>query len=326
MKKYIKYMALPLVAALIVGCMEFLSVNHPETAPVNSVFEATFEVSVEVDPDLGDTRGIVLVGVLAPVSWNPSENITVTYSSSDMPGGPVTDAPMRLATDDDLNADNKTWPTIMTERLGTQGNYEPMQWVAFLSTTPHEWNPGDKFTGTVKVSLKTGTENIKTNLAYFIGNQQDGVNTDPQYYLLHKQPFETTGGDNALIDYTVPKMLYITPDAFTWEDIVAVNFDPTIQVDGEDSPLLNADEVYMMAEATYNSGANKVTVDEISSKTLMTKFDSVFKLYIYPHEFFGIPAGTEIEKITFYFVNKDKSIEVKNPSTGEPFTADENNI
>ena len=121
-------------------------------------------------------------------------------------------------------------------------------------------------------------------------------------------------------------MLYITPDAFTWEDIVAVNFDPTIQVDGEDSPLLNADEVYMMAEATYNSGANKVTVDEISSKTLMTKFDSVFKLYIYPHEFFGIPAGTEIEKITFYFVNKDKSIEVKNPSTGEPFTADENNI
>lgn len=326
MKKYIKYIAAVLVAAAVAGCMEFISVNHPESAPVDSTFEASFEVSAEVDPDLGDTRGTVLVGVLAPVSWNPAENITVTYSSSDMPGGAVTDAPMRLVTDADLNADKKTWPVIMTERLGMQGNYEPMQWVAFLSTTSHTWNPGDKFTGTVKVSVKTGSENIKTNLAYFIGNQQDGVNTDPKYYLLHKQPFETTGGENAVIDYTLPKMFYITPDAFTWEDIVAVNFDPTVQVDGKDSPLLGAEEVYLMAEATYNSGADKVTVDEISAKTLMMKSDRIFKLYIYPHEFFGIPAGTEIEKITFWFVNKDKSVEVKNPSTGEPFTSDINNI
>lgn len=328
MKRYVRYAAVFFIAAAAVaGCMEFLSVQHPETAPVNSTFEAEFEVSIEVDADLGDTRGSVLVGVLAPVSWNPSENITVTYSSPDMPGGAVTDQPMRLATSEDLNADKKTWTTVMTEKLGTQGNYEPVQWVAFLSVNEHLWNPNDKFTGTVKVSVKTGAENLKTNLAYFIGNPQDGVNDDSQYYLLYRQDsFETTGGSNATVDYTMPKMCYIYPDAFTWEDIVAVSFDPTIQVDGEDSPLLGTDEIYVMARAVYDSGTKEATVEEIGSKTLMTRSDNVFRLYIYPHEFFGIPSDKVIENVSFYFVNGDKSIEVKNPSTGEPFEMSENNI
>ena len=147
MRKYIKYIAAAIIAVVVAGCMEFLSVNHPDSAAVSSLVNASFNISVEIDPELGDTRGTILVGVLAPVSWNPQDNIVVTYSSTDMPGGPVENMPMRLATDADLDPDKKTWTNAMTEKLGTQGNYEPVQWVAFISETKHNWNPGDKFTG-----------------------------------------------------------------------------------------------------------------------------------------------------------------------------------
>ena len=325
MRKYIKYIAAAIIAVVIAGCMEFLSVNHPESAAVSSLVNASFNISVEIDPELGDTRGTILVGVLAPVSWNPQDNIVVTYSSADMPGGPVENMPMRLATDADLDPDKKIWTNVMTEKLGTQGNYEPVKWVAFISETKHNWNPGDKFTGTVNVSFKTGSENLKTNLAYFIGNTQDAVNSDPKYYLLHKQPFETTGGTNETIDYTAPKICFVSPDAFTWEDIVAINYDHRIQIDGKDSPLYDADAVYLIARALYDGG-QETTVDNISAKTLMVKKDNVWKLYMYPHDFFGIPAGKKIEKIYFSFTNADKSVIVKNPVNGEEFTVAENNI
>ena len=47
-------------------------------------------------------------------------------------------------------------------------------------------------------------------------------------------------------------------------------------------------------------------------------------LYIYPHEFFGIPAEKRIENVSFYMASEDKSIEVKMPD-GEEFSFPENN-
>ena len=42
-----------------------------------------------------------------------------------------------------------------------------------------------------------------------------------------------------------------------------------------------------------------------------------------PHESFGVPAGVKIDKVSFYMVNADKSIEVKMPD-GEEFSFPEN--
>ena len=117
----------------------------------------------------------------------------------------------------------------------------------------------------------------------------------------------------------------MTPEAFTWEDIVALHYDATVQVDGEDSPLKGADKVYLMARATYDGGAQESVVDVVGSKTLMlSESKDKWVLYIYPHEFFGIPAEKRIENVSFYMVNEDKSIEVKMPD-GEEFSFPENN-
>lgn len=214
MKRNFKYPVLTGIAALAAACMEFLAVSHPDSAPVNTGVDVSFEVKVKVAELIGERKTMV-VGILAPTVWNMAENAVITYSSDDMPGGAVKDLPMRLATDGDLTPDGTAWAASMTSKLGTQGNYEPVEWTAFLSETEHSWVDNDEFTGTVRIRFTTGAENIRTYLAYFIGNTNDAVNDDPQYYLLHKQLFETVGGESATTDYTQPKMCSIQPDAFT---------------------------------------------------------------------------------------------------------------
>lgn len=320
MKRSYRYLAIVALTLFVAGCMKFLSVNHPETAPVNTGVDASFEVSVEVNKDI-DLRTTPVVAILAPAVWNLAGNAVVTYTTSDGTGTNE----MRLATDADLDPSGKPWATALKDGIGLKGNYEPMEWATFIATTNHNWGAGAQFTGTVNIHFTTGAENLRTNLAYFIGNTQDGVNGDPQYYLLHEQRFETTGGSNATIDYTLPKMCSITPEAFTWEDIVALHYDATVQVDGADSPLKGAAKVYLMARATYGGGTQEAVVDVVGTKTLMTS-DGKDKwvLYIYPHEFFGIPADQKIDNVSFYMVNEDKSIEVKMPDGGE-FSFPENN-
>lgn len=320
MKRYYRYLTIAALAALVAGCMEFLSINHLETAPVNTGVDATFDVKIKIAENIGN-RTTPVIAMLAPTAWQIGQNAVITYTTSD--GSGVME--MRLATGTDVEPKTGgTWAAALKSRLGQKGNYEPVEWVAFIASTQHNWVDNDEFTGKITVRFTTGSENIKTNLAYFIGNTQDGVHDDPQYYLLHEQPFETTGGSNATIDYTLPKMCSISPENFTWEDIVAINYDAAIQVDGVDSPLKGADEIYLMARASYNGETQEIVVDQVGEKTLMTKNGrDKWMLYLYPHEFFGIPAGVKIDQVRFYLVNADKSIEVKMPD-GEEFTFPEN--
>ena len=46
MKRYYRYLTIAALAAIIAGCMEFLAINHPETAPVNTGVDATFDVKI----------------------------------------------------------------------------------------------------------------------------------------------------------------------------------------------------------------------------------------------------------------------------------------
>lgn len=320
MKRNYRYLTIAALTAFVAGCMEFLAIDHPATAPVNTGVNATFEVKVKVADQIG-TRTTPVVAMLAPAAWKIAENAVVTYTTSDGSGT----MEMRPATDADVEPGTKgTWSGGLRERIGLKGNYEPVEWVAFIAATDHAWKDNDEFTGTVHVRFTTGGDNLKTNLAYFIGNTQDGVNNDPQYYLLHEQPFETTGGDNPTVDYTTPKMCTITPEAFTWEDIVAIRYDATVQVDGEDSPLKGAEAVYLLARASCEGGTQEVVVDLPNARTRMTADGrDKWVLYLYPHEFFAVPQGVKIGEVSFFLSNADRSIEVKMPD-GEEFTFPEN--
>ncbi len=323
MKRYIQILTVTSAVLLVAACMQILSFTHPETAPVNSDVNVSIGVGIDIEGSI-DVRHTPVVSILVPAAWNPAD-IVMTYSSVNAPGGPFTGSPMRLATASDVEVKTGLgWNAALLKKLGTKGNYDPVQWVTFIDNTTHPtWVGGVSFTATINIKFKTGSENLRAYLAYFIGNTQDGVHDDTQYFLLRDILFETTGGSNALHDYTVPKMWNIVPEKFTWKDIVRFNYDATIQVDGEDSPLKGADAIYFMATATYN-GTQTVTVDAVSSKTLMKEADDdKWFLYMYPNEFFGLPSSVKIENIDFYMVNQDKSITVRMPD-GSDFTLPEN--
>lgn len=309
MKRYQKYLALIGLALSVAACMKILKVTHPETAPVNTGVDVS--IDIEVTPaETGSSR--VLVGILAPEKWKLAENSHVTFTTS---YGPKT-MTMRVATDADVAPSGKTWPASLRDSLGTQDNYEPVEWTAFIADEELSWTNKEVFTGTVQIHFTTGAENLKTNLAYVVSNVKEAADVDVR--AVHKQLFETTGGDNATIDYTQPKLCSITPETFTWEDIVALHYNLSIPINGEDSPLKDADAVYLMARATYGDGAYEAVVDEVGPKTRMMKNGAdEWVLWIYPHEFFGIPSGVKIDAVSFYMVNADKSIEVKMPDGGE---------
>ena len=315
MKKTYRYLAGIAVALAAAACVTLVNFNHPDSAPVNSEVTVSMDVTVE-NTGNGAAASNVVVAMLAPVSWNIAETAEITFSSDDMPGGPWTNQTMRLAVDADVDMNGASIASVI-EGFGTRENYEPVEWVVFVSEKQHSLPDGSSFSGTVNIKFKTGSENIRTNLSYFVGETYCSNYTDNglDTYVIQDKVFETTGGSNDLIDYTVAKYTYVTPDMFTWEDIVAFNYDVNVEINGEPSSLKDADAVYFIGTAYY--GDQTVTVDEISEKTLMLKEDNLWKKYMYPHEYFNIPAGTKIDKIEFHLTNADKSISLANPDGSE---------
>lgn len=72
MKRNYRYLTIAALAAFVAGCMEFLAIDHPATASVNTGVDATFEVKVKVADQIG-TRTTPVVAMLAPAAWKIAE-------------------------------------------------------------------------------------------------------------------------------------------------------------------------------------------------------------------------------------------------------------
>ena len=314
MKRYYQYIIVTVILiAAVISCMELKKFLHPQSAPIDSYVDVSLEIEYNLEGF--DRTAKVVVAMLAPTNWN-SDDIVVTYSSENMRGGPYVNMPMHRIPPNEIDSQSGLdWVSSLTKGLGKFGNYDPVQWVAFMGEEDHNWKIGDNFTATVNIKFKTGTENIRVNLVYFVSNSVEGVHNDSQYYILQDFLFETTGGSNPLVDYTVPKMCSVSPVKFTYKDIIRLNFNATVQVDDEDSPLKGADEVFFMAKAIYDNETKSVEVYETSAKTLMHKEDKdKWFVYFYPHEYFSIPTDVKIDNISYYITDRDKSIEVRLPN------------
>ena len=322
MKRYYKYLiAFAVLIVVVLSCITITNFSHPESAPVNS--NVNVAIDIQGSP-LEDRAAKVIVAMLVPLNWN-TDNIMVTYSSQDLAGGPYVNMPMRKTTTADIEPTGSVdWVSSLTSKFGKKGNYEPVQWVAFIGERELTWNNKVQFTGTVNIKFKTGSENIKVNLAYFISNSYGGIYPNATNYILRQFLFQTTGGDNPLIDYTIPDICSVGPEDYTFKDILRLNYNATVQVDDKDSPLKGADEVFFIAKATYDNGTKSVEVSETSAKTLMHKEDKDrWFIYFYPLDHFSLPANTKIDNISYYLTNRDKNIAVRLPN-GNDFGITEN--
>lgn len=301
------------LALAVFSCMTIEEIIFPDDPKVNSDIEITVRVKLVTETD--DISKMVFA-VLAPKSWHLSTNADLTLTTSGYASqgfSEVTGEKMILmeSTDKEPTTDS-AWPSAYQSKIGVMGNTGPVEWTVFHSQTTFTINDNvskDPIYGTIKIRLKTGPDNIKFFMGFGFCGMHYGLNDggEGRYKANEKtKVLQVTGGSGASLDYTVLNYVSTIPSVFRYGDIFSVNFSSVVGT--TETPLKGEEKVYMCGKAVLSDGS-EVVVDTPSQSNLMTKTsDLTYQKYIFPKQFFGLPASAVIEKLFFYFTNADKSV------------------
>jgi len=306
-------------------CFTILSVDQPSTATAGERITITLEVEVLEDqfqPGSGSVGGTTLVlGFLAPESWDAGENTTITVSS------PVFSTTMSYAPDLMNNSNSsgvQPWAEFLELVQGYGENYGKMEWVIFEADESYQIQPDEvPLYGSIVIETTVGMENMITQLGYFIGEQDNGFWEKNNNWSFFFTPcMEVTGGEGEIINLCgpapLPETIAVTPDSYSWNDLVNIRFDATKGVDGEPTRLQGASQVYLCAVAHYETGTIEVC-DKSDATAFNFQGEDIWTLTIWPMELFNIPEDTLVTQITYTLENLQGNISVQNPDSGEDF-------
>jgi hypothetical protein len=164
--------------------------------------------------------------------------------------------------------------------------------------------------GVVTITLKTGSENMRVNLAYTYCGKTYGFGSEeyPGEGVIASKVMEIGDMENDMVDYTAAPAVSTTPSAFGWGDIFAVNFRE------QNSSLKDTEAVYLQAKVVYDGGLER-TVYGATDKNLMENTEGdLWQKYIYPLDYFDLPAGTQIERVEVYMTDATQTVTVKDPA------------
>lgn len=317
-------LAMIAAAALTFACMAITDIILPENAQVNSEVEIT--VITELRTETDETTKMIFAA-LFPKSWKAAETISATLTTSgySTQGYPeVVNQPMQLvnATDKEMTT-SLPWAAAYQSKIGFMENKGDVEWIVFESQ--NEFIINDKvskepITGTVKLKVKTGADNIKYFFAAGFCSKRSGFGGNDGRYKENEtsKVWEITGGTGASYDFTVLPLVSTVPSILRYGDMFSVCFES--MVEGEETALYEENAIYLCGKATLSDGT-ELTVDTTSDTNLMKKKGEVsYYRYIYPAQFFNVPEGKEITKVEVYFTNKDKSkVVYKNDAEQEMF-------
>ena len=308
-------------ALVVAACMYMDDIIFPDgKISVNSDIEVTVKFHCEPGSDLANTQ--MVMGILTPRSWDLANNaeLYLTTEGYNTQGGVdvVEEKMIPIEASETEYSSGLAWPDAFQNKLGALGNTGSVQWTAWKSQTYFTVNDNtskENIYGTIKVKMKTGPKNIK----FFFGagwcsykrGFDDGDDSRYQENSLAKV-MNVTGGSGS-DDYTVYHYFSTTPNDVRYGDIFSLNL--LTSVDGSDLNIKGTDKIYYCMEATLADGT-VVTMDKVSDETLMTRndTDSYFR-YIYPKSVLGLPSTAQIESLSVWFVNEDKSIVCKDKDT-----------
>lgn len=336
------FIGIALIALLMTMCMTITEVIQPESAAVNEEIEIT--VKVDMKPEQNNNNYFVF-GVLVPKSWNIKGNATASFDSPyDFGDGFPVKGPMRIAGDDfiafpqdeakDVNGqkNGETWSSEVEKNVGIGANYADVEWVVFISENKCKVRENENFSGTVSLKLKVGDGHTKAQLGYFVGNANHGLKIEnpprddgkgkKHYDYIFTDCMTITGAANDATDLCGPppsSTVKIAPDNFLFDDIITIRFDAKEGLDGANTSLYNASEVYVCATAHLTDGST-ITVCGNNDKSKMTLVgNNIWELTIWPTGYFNVPAGNMITHLELNFQNSDGSIVVKHPNFGIDF-------
>lgn len=304
-------LALLAFLGLLVSCKFTVeSIKMPDTITAGSTIEINTRMSCfHVQSD--ETSRLIF-GMLVPSDWKAAERTTITISTEGRPEGQqgkpeVVNATMSPV--DPSSVDPNTglpWASAFQSAYGSCGNYGLTEWVVFQSDEEYVVCWGENLTWYIdaKITMTVPETNTKFYFANAFCGTSGGFGSDDngnKFSDALVKTFEVTGGTGK-DDYTVPPLTSTTPLTFTYEDIFSVNF--TSSVEGFDTALFGENNVYLNGKCVLKSGKT-LEVTAKTDATLMKKTSDInYYKYIYPRDFFGIPANDGIAEIYVWFVDK----------------------
>lgn len=322
-----------LMFAFLFGCVFLDSYSVKQTLADGTQVDwvkagevATFTIDGNIDCKENDHNGVAfVVAILAPKSWKVRENTTMTYTTTVLSDG-KTVLPMIPIPEATLpkNGGGLTWSDALMGRYGVGTNaLNDMEWIAFQSKDLYDIMNGEKPVFKITIKCKTGMQNLKAHIGFFINHTDDGLSagTDHCKQICSEECFEVVEGRGLVIDYCNPHFNKVEPLASLQDDYVTFSFlGATYSND-----LVRADAVYMEAIA-YTENGGVYSVKEKSEKTLMkkeTSYSATCNLTVWPANYFGIPEGETISKIEYIFTNRDGSITITQSDDDEFVTGED---
>lgn len=331
------FLALPLVFLFVTSCFDITDVTQPASAKVGESISITVKVNYDSE-DTDQNYKFLIFGMLAPKSWDLSNNATVRFDSSinqspDRPGSGV----MILDPEDvsfwgnkskglDGNETGNSWTVDMNEILDIGENYGESEWVAFRSENPIDASQ-TSVDGTITVTLTVGEGHSGAQLGYWVGSHNDGFKQEDsidsstqdaksRFWDTHFKNITITGAGAAATDLTGPAptfTAFITPEGYMFDDIITVRFDAKEGLDGGNTALYNVGAVNMNATALLGDGTTIVKADRDAASSMTLVGNNIWELTLWPPAYFGVTAGNIITEMHLSFTNPDGSILVRNP-------------
>jgi hypothetical protein len=315
-KWFLANMVVVVLAFMAITCVFIDGVEYADTVQAGET--AAFIVKVSVDGQATVTNTRMVIGFLAPKSWNAAQNTTVTYTSSADAG--VQTMSLVPAGTSPKNSPGMSWAAAIRNRFGVGENVlDDMEWVVYQSDNTYTVNNGDDLTADVLISAKAGMDNLKFKPTFFLNHTDDGLSTDDKHFKVYKGScFTVTGGTGDLIDFCEVHFNAAQPLTATKDDFVTFSF----QGDVADNDLIHADKIFLCAKA-YTQNGGELEVCQTEAKSQMKKqfqYGNAYSITVWPANYFTVPEGDEVLKIEYSFRNEDGSVEITDAGNAFVYT------
>jgi hypothetical protein len=273
-------------------CIYIDDLIQPQTSDAGKIITITLKIRMHPLQEIDNAH--IIIGILAPSSWNATANTTMTYESS-KGNGTLVKIPDNIFTTDGRT----TWPVEIMDKVGIGPNeLNDLEWTTFWTKETYSIASNDPdINGTVQIKTKVGKENSIFKLGYFAGNTINGCGGST--YTIKYKDFKVIGANTPIIDYCTQLVSSIVPLHCDENDIITITFDGNAKL----TKLSDAHALFFSAKGfTYDGD-----VYEKSDKTLSSKFAPIgnnkWRLQISPRRFFKIKNNQSLKKIEYYYTD-----------------------
>lgn len=298
------------LAIFAITCVTIKKVEYEPTADAGQIAEFKVHVFLDVAEARDDAR--LVVGFLAPRSWNGAQNITASYTDSEETG--VQTMSLIPTGTNPSQGGGLSWPAAIKQRVGIGENVlDDMEWIVFWTDKTYSVSNGQDIDVYVTFQAKTGPENLSFKPTFFVNETADGMAENEDFSELFKGDcFAVTNGTGDGIDFCELHFNAVQPLTATKDDFITVGF----QGDVGPNDLVDAgvDQVFLSSMAYVRGSGRQIEVRDHTAAQQLKKqfqFGNAYAITLWPASYYSLAAGEEIEKIEYYFTNEDGSIEVK---------------